>query len=175
MGRLRLLVAMALVCCAAIPAAAENGGTSAPAPPAAATTKSGTAPAQPMIEVSYRELPTRAEVANRCELFMLDLVQGDYNEAFAGLRPFFPISNERFQRMEDEARKQHAAAELQFGKPLGHILVREELVKDTVLKLVYLEKFEWDALVWEFTFYKPGDGWILNGLKFDDGFQSLFQ
>lgn len=129
----------------------------------------------PSVEVSYRELATRADIASLCEIFMLDLVHRAYDEAFGAVRPYFPISDERFTRMRDEARKQHALAELQFGKPLGHALAREELVNDTVLKLVYLEKYEWDALVWEFTFYKPTEGWIINGISFDDGFRSLFR
>ena len=156
--------------------AASSGDTSKAAAMDAAVdgTAAGTA-AVPETVVEYRTLASEAEVMQMCEGFLQQIMRDQYDEAFKGIRPYFPISASRFEKLQQETKKQHGLAQLQFGKPIGHLFVRSDTIKDTVVKYRFLEKFEWDVMYWEFVLYKPQDGWILNGLGFDDELHDLFR
>ncbi len=129
----------------------------------------------PETVVEYRTLGSEAEVMQLCEAFLGRVMRSEYDAAFDGIRPYFPISAARFDKLRQETKKQHGLAQLQFGKPIGYLFVRSDTIKDTVVKYRFLEKFEWDVMYWEFLFYKPQDGWILNGVGFDDELHDLFR
>ena len=162
--------------------ATASGASTAPEAPAGETGKAAAIDAAvdgtagvPETVVEYRTLGSEADVMQLCEAFLQRIMRGQYDEAFEGLRTYFPISASRFEKLKQETKKQHGLAQLQFGKPIGHLFVRSDTIKDTVVKYRFLEKFEWDVMYWEFVLYKPQDGWILNGLGFDDELHDLFR
>lgn len=46
-----------------------------------------------------------------------------------------------------------------IGKPVGVELIRTETFGDSLVRFVYLQKFETGACVWKFSFYRNGSGW----------------
>lgn len=128
----------------------------------------------PEAVADYRVLLSEADAQLLAHQFVELVMTGNYDEAFKRIRPFFPISEARFTKLAEETKKQHGLAQLQFGKPVGQVFASADTVKETVLRIRYVEKFEWDAMYWEFMFYRPQDGWLLNGLGFDDDMDVLF-
>jgi hypothetical protein len=129
----------------------------------------------PEAAVEYQLLSSEGDATRLCEVFIQQVMAGEYDAAFAGIRTHFPISERRFAKLAEETRKQHGLAQLQFGRPLGQVYVGAAMVKDSLLRIRFVEKFEWDAMYWEFLFYQPERGWLLNGIGFDDDIQRLFQ
>ena len=103
------------------------------------------------------------------------MVAGRYEAAFHALRPYFPVSEAKFDHLKTETRRQLELAEEQFGTPIGWALGRSDLLGETVLRLRYLQKFENDVIYWDLVFYKPREAWLLNGLGFDDDIPGLFK
>ena len=149
-----------------------------PLPAGPATSPSATPPASPPTEPAAIEghlLRSEAEAFQLCEGFMQRMVAGDYDEAFRQIRPYFPISEQKFATLRDETKKQHGLAELQFGKALGFVYLDEKSVKDALLRYRFIERYEFEAIHWEFIFYQPERGWLLNRVGFDDEVEPLFQ
>lgn len=61
--------------------------------------------------------------------------------------------------------------EIRFGKALGrHELVRTDVAGDSLVRFVYVQKWERGPMLWYLTFYR-GDGgaWVWNGFNFTNG------
>ena len=52
--------------------------------------------------------------------------------------------------------------------------VDERLVADSILRIAYIETFERHIIRWVFTFYRPEDRWVVNGVTWDDDIDALF-
>lgn len=64
-----------------------------------------------------------------------------------------------------KAREQHAKS---HGKPTGEFeLIREQTVSPSVVRVVYLEKFERGGVAWYFVLYHGPEGWKLADVKWD--------
>ena len=61
-----------------------------------------------------------------------------------------------------------------YGKPIGIAFVREEEIPDLILRFTYVEKRSNHGLRWRFTFYRPNDLWILDGVQWDDKLAEVF-
>ena len=58
--------------------------------------------------------------------------------------------------------------EARFGKSIGYEFISESRAGDSVIKYVYLHKFEKHAIVWQFVFYRPNQTWLINSFKYSD-------
>ena len=134
-------------------------------------------PSDPSAALSESAAPlvSQADVQQLCEQFLNDMVAGRYEAAFHALRPYFPVSEAKFDHLKTETRRQLELAEEQFGTPIGWALGRSDLLGETALRLRYLQKFENDVIYWDLVFYKPREAWLLNGLGFDDDIPGLFK
>ena len=134
-------------------------------------------PSDPSAALSESAAPlvSQADVQQLCEQFLNDMVAGRYEAAFHALRPYFPVSEAKFDHLKTETRRQLELAEEQFGTPIGWALGRSDLLGETALRLRYLQKFENDVIYWDLVFYKPREAWVLNGLGFDDDIPGLFK
>jgi hypothetical protein len=153
------------------PAAAPVGDAAQPTDSGAQGASEGI----PEASVEYLLLATEGDAIRVAEIFIQQVMAGEYDAAFQGIRQHFPISERRFTKLAEETKKQHGLAQLQFGKPINHELADVALVKHSLLRIRFLEKFEWDAMYWEFLFYQPAQGWLLNGIGFDDDVHVLFR
>jgi hypothetical protein len=120
-------------------------------------------------------LSTEAEVLMLCEAFLQRVTAGSFEEAFALIRPYFPVSEARITTIESETRQQLGMAQLQFGQVVGHNFMNGETVQDSILRFRFLQRFERDAIFWEFVFYRPRGTWQINALGFDDEIRDLFK
>ena len=154
-----------------VPASANSAAPSQPTSPLAGAASSGVGEA---VAVEYRTVRTEADALQLAQQFLENVMAGEYQAAFVLIRPYFPISPQRFARLQEEVAKQHGLAELQFGKPVGSDYVDTQRIGQTMLRVRILEKFDLDVTYWEFVFYRPAEGWILNGVGCDDAVRELF-
>ena len=152
---------------AASAAAKDQPVSAAPAEGSAAAAQSAPSP--------ELMLPTEADALALSEAFMQKIIADKYEEAFHLIRPYFPVPEARVANIEKETKQQLGKAELQFGAPLGHTFVGADEVQGTVLRYRFLQQYDLDVLFWEFIFYKPKDGWVINAIGFDDQIRDLFK
>ena len=110
-----------------------------------------------------------------CEVFLDHMLAGNYKEAFSQIRPYFPVSPARIDKIEKETTDQLGMAELQFGRALDHSFISGDQVEGKVLRFRFLQRFDRDVIFWEFVFYRPQDVWLINALGFDDEIRDLFK
>lgn len=67
-----------------------------------------------------------------------------------------------------QAMLQVPVMEARFGKSIGYEFISESRAGDSVIKYLYLHKFEKHAIVWQFVFYHPSQTWLLNSFKYSD-------
>jgi hypothetical protein len=116
-----------------------------------------------------------ADVRKAADASMAKLSDGDIKGAFGDFRRSFASPADSLSSLEITYKSQREVATLAFGKPLGEVeFIREELVGRSLLRLIYLEKFERNAIVWRMTYYRPNQEWFLHTLSWDDKPQDLF-
>ena len=72
------------------------------------------------------------------------------------------------------ARSSRMQIEQYVGASVGYEFIRSERVGDSLLKLVYIEKAEKQAIPWQFIFYKTTAGWALSAFNTGDDINTLF-
>ena len=80
-----------------------------------------------------------------------------------------------FETMKNQIAMQAPMLDQRFGKTLAVELAEIEEVGDSLMLVMYIQKFEKHLLRWKFYFYKPKDGWLLNTFNFDDSIQNMFR
>ncbi len=125
-------------------------------------------------EVHAKVFPTKEAVRVKVEEFMKLVGVDEVDEAFQILKPYWIFPENEWTQLQIETSQDMAMIEPRFGQTLGYDFIREEIVKDTVLRLTYIQKRERHLIRWIFVFYKPYDRWILNALLWDDELEALF-
>ncbi|MGA2764919.1 MAG: hypothetical protein ABSG17_16340 [Spirochaetia bacterium] len=121
------------------------------------------------------ELKTERDVQNLCETALSYVVSGDLEQCIAVLRPYATsISREDVDSLENQLKGQATTIKNSYGDPIGYVLISMENLKDTILKGVYVVKYERHLIRWSFIFYKPYSSWILDYFNYDDAIEALF-
>ncbi|MGO9412798.1 MAG: hypothetical protein ACLQCB_18880 [Spirochaetia bacterium] len=120
-------------------------------------------------------LRTEADVQGLCEDALSQIVSGDLEQGIATLRPYATsILKEDVDSLENHLVSQASTIKDSYGEALGFVLISEDNLKDTILKAVYVVKYERHLIRWTFIFYKPFDSWILDYFNYDDAIDALF-
>lgn len=91
------------------------------------------------------------------------------------LAPYWSLSRSHLETGISKAAEQRKSFQSRFGKLVGVQFIEQAKVAETVMRLVYLEKFENSAIRWQFYFYKPQEEWRFNYFFLDDNIGGLFQ
>lgn len=106
------------------------------------------------------------EPEDAVELFFSGLRAGEIGAALKRIASGSSIAEQEQQLRVLES--QIATGQSLYGNPVGQELVFREPLGESVLRLVYLQKFERLPLVWEFYFYRTRSRWILINIQFQD-------
>lgn len=107
---------------------------------------------------------------------VMDLVaKGKIEEGIRLTKPYLTIPDHEVDGMINAYKMQAPAIEQRFGKTIGTELVTIEKSGDSLILVMYMQKFEKHAMRWKFYFYKPKNTWILNTFNTDDKIQLMFQ
>ena len=125
-------------------------------------------------EVHAKVFVTEEDAKAKVEEFMKLVGVDELDEAFQVLKPYWIFPENEWTELQIDTSQQMAMIEPRFGQTIGYDFVRAEVVGDTVLRLIYIQKRERHLLRWRFIFYKPYDRWILNACLWDDEIEALF-
>lgn len=104
----------------------------------------------------------------RTEEFFANLMETRVNAAYDLLLAGSPIKDKSnaVQNLVDKT----SQALIAYGKPMAVEFIRQQNYGDSIIRLVYILKYERAPLVWEFYFYQatPKSDWSLINLRFND-------
>jgi len=106
---------------------------------------------------------------------MEEVAKGEIESGLTKVKPYLIIPEHEFEGMINSFRMQAPAIEQRFGKTIGMEFVNIEEIGDSLMLIMYIQKFERHLMRWKFYFYKPQNGWVLNTFNTDDKIQMMFK
>ena len=119
-------------------------------------------------------LPSQKDVTKHTEKVMSYFAKLDLPHTFSELKKHWPLPPEEIMELEATTTEQFEIVLSRFGKAKGYEFIEEKVINNTLIKRVYIIKFEKHMLRVQFTYYNNGDGWVLNMFKWDDSISELF-
>ena len=120
------------------------------------------------------KLLEKSQTKALCDNFMDQLVAGRFKAAFDTIKPHFPVEEAKFEAGRDVSINGLVSTMTAHGGLIGYTFYKEEDLQDTVVRYVYTIQLRQHLLRWVFVFYKPKDGWMLNGYFWDDNLDWFF-
>lgn len=121
-----------------------------------------------------RSLASIEKTKELAEAVMSDVGNNAMLKGLALLKPYVMFSEAEFNAQMNNVSSQLPVMDQHYGKSLGYDFVSKELIGDTLVKYIFLQKFERHLMTWHFIFYKPKDKWLLNTFYFNDDSAALF-
>lgn len=98
-----------------------------------------------------------------------------FKEGLALAKPYWPLPEVEIDGLANQIATQWPIVDQRFGQSTGYEFVREEKIGESFTRYYYLHKFQNHAIYWQFTFYKPKDTWVVNGVQFLDSLDILYE
>ena len=119
-------------------------------------------------------LSSKEELTKQSDKVMMFLKNSEFENAFAEIRKYWPLPENELTQLESQTIKQFNMVADRFGSIIGTDFIKDKTIKDFVVSKIYVIRFEKHMIRVLFTYYKNDRGWILNGFKWDDKFEELF-
>jgi hypothetical protein len=119
-------------------------------------------------------LKNETEVRQLADKVMAAAGKGQTDDAYAAMTPYTLTDINTLDRARLSTRTSRMQLEQYIGGSVGYEFIRSEKVGESLLKLVYIEKAEKQAIPWQFIFYKTSAGWALSNFSNGDNINSLF-
>jgi hypothetical protein len=103
------------------------------------------------------------------------VVADDMKGLFAYIQLHMPVEKKKLDDLRENFIGQRKALPEALGKIVGFAFVSECRRSDFLVRLVYAEKREKNALRWEFIFYKARNNWALSNFVWDDKATAFFE
>jgi hypothetical protein len=124
--------------------------------------------------VKAETLPTLTAAKEITDKAMTMIADSDLDGGLKLLKPYLVIPAAEFDVMLGQATMQQPVMSQRFGKSVGKEFIREDMVGGSLVRLIFIQKFEKTVVRWLFFYYKSPSGWVLNTFTYDDSFQLLF-
>lgn len=120
------------------------------------------------------ELPDPDAAVALVDKVMTKVAAGDLRGGMEIAKPYTIVPAAEFDAAIGQAEMQAPIFLSRFGKSIGHELIRNDSVGQSLIQIVELQKFQKHAMVWRFIFYRGEGGWVLNSFKYADDISSVF-
>ena len=120
------------------------------------------------------ELKTKDDVKTFAADVMAIVAQGKTAEGLTKFKPYIIVPESEFNVSLEQMKLQQPMIDQRFGKTVGVELIDIEEQGESLMLIVYIQKFEKHVMRWKMYFYKPKDKWILNTYSTDDKLQFMF-
>jgi len=100
--------------------------------------------------------------------------KGEVEKGLMLAKPYLIIPDHEFEGVLNSLRMQMPAIEQRFGKTVGMEFSHVQEVGESLMLVMYIQKFEKHMMRWKFYFYKPTDRWVLNTFNTDDQISLMF-
>jgi len=125
--------------------------------------------------LSYADTLKDKESALNLAKNVMELVgTGEVEAGVKLIKPYLIIPDHEFEGVLESLRLQMPAIEKRFGKTVGMEFSQVQEVGESLMLVMYIQKFEKHVMRWKFYFYKPEDTWVLNTFNTDDKIQLMF-
>ncbi|MCK5771483.1 hypothetical protein [Algiphilus sp.] len=108
--------------------------------------------------IATESLSTKAEARELAESVMSQVNDANMKDGLMQLRPYTVVPVAEFDAQLSQIDMQLPAISQRFGKPLGFDFVEEEMLGESLVQYVYMQKYEKHLMFWRFVFYKPENG-----------------
>lgn len=127
------------------------------------------------VNAQAAEFKTKREIKKFTASIMAQVADGKTQEGLELMKPYLIIPESEFTVMKEQLKMQEPIIAERFGQTIGVELVTVEAVGDSLMLIIYLQKFEKHIMRWKFYFYKPGSTWVLNTFYTDDKIRLMFE
>ena len=126
-------------------------------------------------EISKSYFKTTQEINSFTEDVMNSLSKNKITNAYSILRMKWIIPENELDQLESQTIKNFNLMESRYGKAKSYEFVKDQKIGNTVMRKVYLLKFDYHYITFLFTYYNNGEGWLLNSYKFSDEIETAFK
>lgn len=111
---------------------------------------------------------TKEEITSFSDDVMNSFSKNNFKNGYAILRMKWILPENELDQLEGLTIKQMNMVESRYGEIVGYEFYKDIIINETLLRKVYIMKFENNPIVFLFTYYNSGKGWVLNGFKYSD-------
>lgn len=122
-----------------------------------------------------KTLPDENAAKDLSNKIMAKVTQGDLSAAFNTMKPYTFIGPAEIDAIVIQSKASREKSGQRSGKATGYEFIDSKKIKDSLLRLRYLEKNEKNTLFWEFYFYKTSKGWVLDSFNWNEAYRPLFE
>lgn len=105
---------------------------------------------------------------------MKRIAAGDLRGGLGLTKKYMSVPGAEIDAIIGQAELQQPVFLSRFGKSIGYELIRNDTVSDSLSRVVYIQRYESHAMVWQFVLYRGIDGWSINSFKYMDDISVLF-
>ena len=116
--------------------------------------------------VGNAQAPIVRSPANIAETFLGRVGKGEVGPAYDELFRNSPMAHQSLQI--DTLKRQTQSVLPVYGKVLGFELYKQDKFGESLVRLIYIQRFEKHPIVWKFWIYKPSGAWRVNMVTFND-------
>lgn len=120
-------------------------------------------------------LSSKTKAKELAKSVMAEMEKGNMVAGTKLTKPYLIVPEHEYFALIDQMKMQQPLIEQRFGKTISVEVAAIEEVGESLMLILYLQKFDKHVLRWKFYFYKPRDEWVLNTFIFDDQIQTMFQ
>ena len=105
---------------------------------------------------------------------MVHVGKGEIVKGLDLMAHYLIIPKSEFETTKSQFAMQAPMFKKRFGETLGSEYISTEKVGSSLIKILYIQKFERHIMYWSFYFYKPKDAWVLDTFQSNDSLRLLF-
>jgi len=120
-------------------------------------------------------LPSADAAVALSDRVMQHVAAGRTLEGFDLARPHALVTNAQMDEFIQQVATHQATWDARFGKSTGYELLRNDTVGESLIRTIFLHRFDEHAIVWYFIWYRGTKGWVLNRFVFLEDSTKLFQ
>lgn len=120
------------------------------------------------------ELATPDAAVALTNQIMERVAAGDMQGGMNLAKPYTTIRSEDLDDILSRYDTGMPIAAKRIGKSIGYEIVRNNSFGGSLAQVVYLQRFEKSAVVWQFVLYRGSNGWLLNSITFADDISAAF-
>lgn len=106
---------------------------------------------------------------------MRSIEAGNTREALTLGQPHAAITAEQIEALIQQVEQQKPIMDDRYGASVDYELIRNDTIHDSLIRAIFLHRFERHAVVWQFLWYRGKDGWVLSNISYTDQLPQLFR
>lgn len=122
-----------------------------------------------------RALPSADAAVALSDRIMQFIVAGKAAEGFDLALPHALVTKAQMDDFNKQVKTHQDTWGARFGKSTGYELLRNDTMGDSLVRAVFLHRFDEHAIVWYFVWYRGTQGWVLTRFVFVEDSTKLFE